>query len=157
MEIDTEEQGKKAFYSVADHTVAVSEIWPADYGVALLHDMMDHADHDHWRKLYQQECEASPTYWVIPHHSSLDYCAVTIIGEPDLTGMIRVEGYQNEGWRKSGGHIRTKVRADKLTKTPSWHVDFLKLYEDPCHPKENETRYERRARIRASRGVIKFL
>jgi hypothetical protein len=64
----------------------------------------------------------------------VDYCSVTIIGEPDAHDRVRVEGTRSHGWKIDHAKIKTRVPLDKLTKTPSWHNDFKDLYEDPCQP-----------------------
>lgn len=71
--------------------------------------------------------------WVIPHHSSLDYCHVRVMGRTKR-GRLRVEGYRSLGWTPDGAFIRCSIEPDKLTQIDSNHVQFLDLYEDPCRP-----------------------
>lgn len=71
--------------------------------------------------------------WVIPHHSSLDYCHVRVTGWTKA-GRLKVEGYRSHGWTPDHALIRCSILPDKLTDIPSWRTDFLELYEDPCRP-----------------------
>ncbi len=100
--------------------------------------LSDLADHDPYEFRKQYMCEFyfddENMKWVIPHGSSLDYCHVTILS-PHHDGTIRVEGRRTEGWIRDGANIRTKVPVDMLTDTPSWHKDFLTLYDEPHDPR----------------------
>ncbi|ARK07541.1 hypothetical protein LAV_00166 [Sphingobium phage Lacusarx] len=83
----------------------------------------------------EEEVGLTTTGWVIPHHTALDYCRVEVIGGA-RDGRVRVEGHRHHGWNPDGALVRCRINPDKMTQTPSWHTDFLALYEDPCHPKD---------------------
>ncbi len=83
----------------------------------------------------EEELYEGESFWVIPHRSSLDYCCVVITSTgPDKHGRVFVEGVRSQGWVIDHARIKTRVPLNKLTKTPSWHMDFKDLYDDPCIP-----------------------
>lgn len=80
--------------------------------------------------------EFSQTGWVIPHGTALDYCRVDVLRE-DQHGRLFVEGCRYHGWKPDGALVKCKIAADKLTQIPSWHLDFLELYDDPHRPERS--------------------
>lgn len=102
-------------------------------------DLLERDDPSGFRDLYLCEWEPPEHMWVIPHGHALDYCSVVVLTDmPDGRGRVRVEGRRTEGWTRDGAFIRSKVAADKLTSVPSWHRDFLELYDDPHDPRLKE-------------------
>ena len=107
-------------------------------------DLPERDDPDRFRELYLCEWEPPEYMWVIPHGNALDYCAVVLLTDmPDARGRVRVEGRRTEGWTRDGALIRSKVDVTKLTSVPSWHRDFLELYEEPHDPRLKERRHGR--------------